>query len=81
MAFGISKQQVKEWKNTINRGEIAFLTHFWLDERFPNTKSVTKVGCNDLNRLAEWGEKYQLKKEKYKKKQKKSFKEKAKERS
>ncbi|KHD86147.1 hypothetical protein [Heyndrickxia ginsengihumi] len=63
MAFGISKQQVKEWKNTINRGEIAFLTHFWLDERFPNTKSVTKVGCNDLNRLAEWGEKYQLKKE------------------
>ncbi|GER70267.1 hypothetical protein BpJC7_15700 [Weizmannia acidilactici] len=55
MAFGIKRKQIQEWKAAIDRGEIAFLTHFWLDDRFPEAKSVTKVGCNDLGKLAEWG--------------------------
>jgi len=63
LAFGIKRKQIQEWKAAIDRGEIAFLTHFWLDDRFPEAKSVTKVGCNDLGKLAEWGGRYQLKKE------------------
>lgn len=63
MAFGIHRNQVKAWKAAIDRGEIAFLTHFWLDDRFPSAKSVTKVGCKDLEKLAAWGARYQLKKE------------------
>lgn len=63
MAFGIHRIQVKAWKAAIDRGEIAFLTHFWLDDRFPGAKSVTKVGCKDLEKLAAWGARYQLKKE------------------
>ncbi|MFD2444005.1 hypothetical protein ACFSO7_08400 [Bacillus sp. CGMCC 1.16607] len=60
MAFGLKKEQVKEWKRKIDEGEIAFLTHYWLDERFPACKTVTKVGCRDLKKLEEWGRKYQL---------------------
>jgi hypothetical protein len=63
MAFGIKRQEVKEWKQKIDNGEIAFLTHFWLDDRFPGCKTVTKVGCHDLEKLAEWGSKHGLKKE------------------
>lgn len=63
MAFGIKRQELKEWKRKIDSGEIAFLTHYWLDERFPGYKTVTKVGCQDLNLLAKWGEKHGLKKE------------------
>jgi hypothetical protein len=63
MAFGIKRQEVKEWKQKIDEGEIAFLTHYWLDNRFPGSKTVTKVGCRDLEKLAEWGSKYGLKKE------------------
>jgi hypothetical protein len=63
MAFGIKKQQVREWKQKIDDGEIAFLTHYWLDDRFPGCKTVTKVGCHDLEKLAKWGRKYGLKKE------------------
>lgn len=63
MAFGIKKQDLLEWKRKIDDGEIAFLTHYWIDERFPNCTTVTKVGCQDLNQLAEWGKKYGLKKE------------------
>jgi hypothetical protein len=63
MAFGIKKQEIKEWKQKIDAGEIAFLTHYWLDDRFPGSKTVTKVGCHDLEKLAEWGRKYGLKKE------------------
>ncbi|GHH99102.1 hypothetical protein [Neobacillus kokaensis] len=63
MAFGIKKRDVKEWKRKIDRGEIAFLTHYWLDDRFPGCKTVTKVGCNDLEKLAAWGRKYGLMKE------------------
>ncbi|MEH7248936.1 hypothetical protein V7114_19375 [Neobacillus niacini] len=63
MAFGIKRQEVKVWKQKIDDGEIAFLTHYWLDDRFPGCKTVTKVGCQDLEKLAEWGSKYGLKKE------------------
>lgn len=63
MAFGIKREDIREWKRKIDQGEIAFLTHYWLDDRFPDSKTVTKVGCNDLRKLAEWGKKYGLKKE------------------
>lgn len=63
MAFGIKRGDVLEWKQQIDQGKIAFLTHYWLDDRFPSCKTVTKVGCKDLDHLAEWGSKYGLKKE------------------
>lgn len=63
MAFGIKRSDLNEWKQKIDRGKIAFLTHYWLDERFPGYKTVTKVGCRDLDQLAAWGHKYGLKKE------------------
>ncbi|MFD6442383.1 hypothetical protein ACFWDG_21950 [Peribacillus sp. NPDC060186] len=63
MAFGIKRVDVVAWKQQIDQGQIAFLTHYWLDDRFPGCKTVTKVGCKDLERLAEWGKKYGLKKE------------------
>jgi hypothetical protein len=63
LAFGITKEQVREWKEAIDRGEIAYLTHYWLDERFPASKSVTKAGCKDMGKLAKWGSQYGLKKE------------------
>lgn len=34
MAFGINKSELREWKEQVNKGEIAILTHFWLDNRF-----------------------------------------------
>lgn len=54
MAFGINRQELSRWKASVERGEIAYLTHFWLDPRFPGITSVTKVGCSDLDRLARW---------------------------
>ncbi|MCM3567726.1 hypothetical protein [Neobacillus mesonae] len=63
MAFGIKRRDVEEWKRKIDHGEIAFLTHYWLDDRFPGCKTVTKVGCKDLKKLAAWGSKYGLKEE------------------
>jgi hypothetical protein len=63
MAFGIKRKDLEEWKAKIDRGEIAFLTHYWLDERFPSSKTVTKVGCNDMKKLINWGKKYGLKPE------------------
>ncbi|MET3698966.1 hypothetical protein SAMN05877753_110201 [Bacillus oleivorans] len=63
MAFGIKRKEIMEWKRKIDAGEIAFLTHYWIDERFPECKTVTKAGCHDLNRLAAWGKQYGLKKE------------------
>ena len=63
MAFGITKKELLDWKERIDKGEIAFLTHYWLDDRFPECKTVTKVGCNDLQKLMEWGRKYDLKPE------------------
>lgn len=63
MAFGIKKKDVQEWKRKIDEGEIAFLTHYWLDDRFPGCKTVTKAGCNNIEKLAEWGRKHGLRKE------------------
>ncbi|WP_057913696.1 hypothetical protein [Peribacillus muralis] len=63
MAFGIKREDVMEWKLRIDQGQIAFLTHYWLDDRFPGCKTVTKVGSTDLSRLSEWGKQYGLKKE------------------
>lgn len=62
MAFGIRKEDLRAWKKAIEDGEIAFLTHYWLDDRFPGCKTVTKVGCRDIQRLAQWGKTYGLKK-------------------
>jgi len=63
LAFGIKRKDLEEWKCRIDAGEIAFLTHYWLDDRFPGCKTVTKVGCKDLDRLAKWGQQYGLKRE------------------
>lgn len=60
MAFGIKRQELNEWKNAVGRGELAFLTHFWLDPRFPGMTTVTKVGCSDLARLKRWCEQHGL---------------------
>ncbi|GED27589.1 hypothetical protein BAG01nite_36910 [Brevibacillus agri] len=54
MAFGISRLELNQWKQAVQRGEIAFLTHYWLDPRFPGIKTVTKVGCADTQKLADW---------------------------
>jgi len=51
MAFGITKEQLMSWKKLVKRGEIAFLTHYWYDERFPQYHTVTKVGCSNINKL------------------------------
>ncbi len=63
MAFGISRKELQQWKRDIDNGKVAFLTHYWMDDRFPNCKTVTKAGCRDLNKLQEWGRKYGLKRE------------------
>jgi hypothetical protein len=63
MAFGINRSQLMKWKSEVEAGRIAFITHFWLDPRFSQEKSVTKVGCSDLQKLTVWGSKYGLKTE------------------
>src|SRR5690625_238736 len=63
MAFGINRQELKEWKIRVASGEIAFLTHYWQDRRFKDCYTVTKVGCNDINKLKTWGRTYSLKEE------------------
>lgn len=60
MAFGITRSELKFWKVKVKSGDIAFLTHYWIDDRFPDCVTVTKVGCNDMGKLKEWGKKYGL---------------------
>ncbi|QQE72629.1 hypothetical protein KDJ56_11605 [Brevibacillus composti] len=60
MAFGITREELNRWKEAVARGEIAFLTHYWRDPRFPGITTVTKVGCADLGKLASWCERHQL---------------------
>lgn len=60
MAFGIDRQELLNWKRKVENGQIAILTHYWLDKRFPNSTSVTKVGCSDISILIEWGHQYNL---------------------
>ncbi|MBS4217625.1 hypothetical protein KHA96_04760 [Bacillus sp. FJAT-49711] len=63
MAFGINRKELLQWKRDIDHGKIAFITHYWLDDRFPDINTVTKVGCKDLKKLSDWGIQYGLKKE------------------
>lgn len=60
MAFGIKRNELKIWKERVRQGEVAFLTHYWLDARFPEAKTVTKAGCADRQKLIEWGAQYGL---------------------
>lgn len=54
MALGIKRDELNRWKEAVKREEIAYLTHYWLDPRFPEMKTVTKVGCNNLQKLTAW---------------------------
>ncbi|ERN53400.1 hypothetical protein M3689_16245 [Alkalihalophilus marmarensis] len=63
MAFGITKTELREWKERAKQNEISFLTHFWIDDRFPGCTSVTKVACADIEKLVSWGRNYGLKRE------------------
>lgn len=54
MAFGIKREELEAWKRQVIKGEIAFLTHFWFHPRFPQYKTVTKVGCADIAKLKKW---------------------------
>lgn len=54
MAFGISRKELAAWKEAVQKGDIAFLTHYWYEPRFHGIRTVTKVGCADLSRLAAW---------------------------
>ncbi|MGI2326664.1 hypothetical protein [Planococcus sp. YIM B11945] len=63
MAFGIKRDELNRWKQDVAAGKISFLTHYWVDPRFPGCSTVTKVGCCDLDKLIEWGKQYGLKAE------------------
>lgn len=54
MAFGIKRQEMDDWKLAVSRGDIAYLTHYWIEPRFPGIRTVTKVGCSDLTKLEAW---------------------------
>ncbi|UFU01144.1 hypothetical protein KO561_09490 [Radiobacillus kanasensis] len=60
MAFGVKRPELNRWKEKVQAGEIAFLTHYWLDPRFPGCDTVTKVGCSNKEKLMEWGKEYHL---------------------
>lgn len=63
MAFGIKRDELDQWKQDVMDEKISFLTHYWVDERFPGCSTVTKVGCKDLDKLSKWGSQYGLKPE------------------
>ncbi|PLR69873.1 hypothetical protein [Bacillus sp. UMB0893] len=63
MAFGIKRKELVAWKTKVAAGELAFLTHYWIDPRFSKSHAVTKAGCSDIKKLIAWGEIYGLKKE------------------
>ncbi|MFC3800190.1 hypothetical protein [Cohnella sp. GCM10012308] len=54
MAFGVKREELEAWKRKVAAGEIAFLTHYWFEPRFPGVKTITKVGCADLGKLSDW---------------------------
>ncbi|OMP66914.1 hypothetical protein [Domibacillus epiphyticus] len=60
MAFGLKRIDVDRWKRELETGEIAFLTHYWYDERFPQYRTVTKAGCIQIEKLIKWGHLYGL---------------------
>ncbi|WP_077615839.1 hypothetical protein [Caenibacillus caldisaponilyticus] len=61
MAFGVQPKELKKWKERVEKGEVALLTHYWYDPRFPQYRTVTKAGCSNLKKLIRWGKKYGLK--------------------
>ncbi|WP_017727474.1 hypothetical protein [Halalkalibacterium ligniniphilum] len=63
MAFGVKKQELNAWKQQAKQEKIAFLTHYWIDPRFPGCTTVTKVACQDVEKLVAWGRQYGLKRE------------------
>jgi len=63
MAFGVKRAEVQKWKEEIAQGNVSFLTHYWQDDRFPGCRTVTKAGCIDAEKLAQWGKQYGLKPE------------------
>ncbi|UJF28379.1 hypothetical protein [Planococcus sp. 107-1] len=60
MAFGIKRDELNQWKQDVEDEKIAFLTHYWIDERFLGASTVTKVGCRNLKKLEKWGRQYGL---------------------
>lgn len=60
MALGVTRAQLVAWKAAVSAGEIAFLTHWWQDDRFEGISSITKVGCSDRAKLVAWGLQYGL---------------------
>jgi hypothetical protein len=54
VAFGITRAELNTWKEAVTRGETAYLTHYWFDPRFPDYRTVTKVGNANLERLTHW---------------------------
>lgn len=60
MAFGINREELNIWKQQVKQGEIAFITHYWRDDRFPDMRTVTKVGCSNIDKLLAWGKKHGL---------------------
>lgn len=60
MAFGVKKNELKRYKKNVANNELAILTHYWSDDRFPDSNTVTKVAANDLETLKAWGKKLQL---------------------
>ncbi|EXX85783.1 hypothetical protein BG53_07230 [Paenibacillus darwinianus] len=54
MAFGLQRAELVEWKKRVAAGEIAYMTHYWLEARWPDSTTVTKVGCADLGKLSRW---------------------------
>ncbi|MFB1080987.1 hypothetical protein [Jeotgalibacillus sp. JSM ZJ347] len=63
MAFGIKRSELLKWKHDIDEGKIAFLTHYWVDDRFSQMRTVTKAGALSIDQLYQWGKQYGLKKE------------------
>ena len=63
MAFGIKRDELNRWKQDVTEERISFLTHYWVDDRFPGCSTVTKVGCSNLDKLEQWGRQYGLKPE------------------
>jgi hypothetical protein len=54
VAFGIDRAELNAWKASVSQGRTAFLTHYWYDPRFPQFRTVTKVGNADYDRLRQW---------------------------
>lgn len=54
MAFGVKRAELVRWKQRVRDGEISFLTHYWVEPRFPGIRTITKVGCADVKQLEAW---------------------------